>query len=156
MHKIFLSSLIWLAEGKHKSGTRRCTETDIDRLGGGISAIMASLETCVPDIVTESTMALIEGCVEVAFVPENLSQNCNSCSVRFLENHELELKSCLLKCSGIARQSNFCLKCKETVETLWDETCLPRETKNSEDPANSCLNLSLKIAGVVPLILSLL
>jgi hypothetical protein len=32
-----------------------------------------------------------------------------------------------MKCSGISRESNLCLKCKDTVMNLWDNACQPRE-----------------------------
>jgi hypothetical protein len=127
MHKIFLFSLVVLSTARRNSGNRRCSQADIEQLGGGSSAIMASLDTCLPEMITESSMDLIEGCVEVAFISENISQNCKTCSLSFLENQELELKSCLMKCSGISRESNLCLKCKDTVMNLWDNACQPRE-----------------------------
>jgi hypothetical protein len=155
MHKIFLSSYFLFASARRNTSSRRCTESDIDQLGGGSAAIISSLETCVPDIITESTMNLIEGCVEVAFVPENLSQNCKACSLKFLENQELELKSCLMKCSGPSRQSHLCLKCKETVENLWDHACLPREQTQLDESTHSGTIYSYSIPLLFPIISNL-
>jgi hypothetical protein len=125
MQKIFLSSVFLSGVHSRRKSTTRCGTDDIHYLGGGGMGVVNSLTSCIPDAVSEANLEQIESCVEMSFIPVSLSEDCNRCSIAYLESHELELKSCLMKCSGPARSSNMCQKCKDTIGTSWDEACLP-------------------------------
>ena len=126
MQKIFVSSVLVSTAFSRRRSTTRCDAEDMGHLGGGGAGVVRSLDSCIPEIVSESHLDQIEACVEISFIPLSLSDACKRCSTTYLENHELELKSCLIKCSGPARSSNTCLKCKDIIQVSWDDTCSPR------------------------------
>jgi len=144
MQKILVSSVLVLSVYSRRRSSTRCYEDDLGHVGGGGAGVVRSLESCLPEIVSESNLDQIEACIEISFVPVSLSDNCRRCSTTYLENHELELKSCLMKCSGPARTSNMCQKCKDIIDVSWDDACSPRapsEQAQSERSASSSLGL---------------
>ena len=130
MQKFLFSSFIVTGGFSRRRSTTRCSTEDLQLLGGGGAGIVRSLESCIPQIVSESNLNQIEACVEMSFIPVSLSQDCNRCSTTYLESHELELKSCLMKCSGPARGSNTCRKCRDIIEVSWDDACVPTESSD--------------------------
>lgn len=152
MQKIFVSSVFLAGVFSRRKSTTRCGTDDIHFLGGGGMGVVTSLTSCIPDVVSESNLEQIESCVEMSFIPVSLSKDCNRCSIAYLENHELELKSCLMKCSGSAQGSNMCQKCKDTIETSWDEACLPRSEADqvqSHDSTNHKMKYTYLVLTIV-------
>lgn len=142
MQKILFSSFLVSSVSRRRSSTR-CDAEDFQLLGGGGSGVVNNLESCIPEVVSESNLDQIEACVEMSFIPVSLSQDCNRCSITYLENHELELKSCLMKCSGPARSSNTCQKCKDVIQMSWDDTCSPRSASEEFQAEKSIHTSSL-------------
>ena len=126
MQKFFFSSFWLTVVVSRRQSSSKCDNDDIARLGGGGAGVVSSLSSCIPEVVSEMNFEQIEACVEMSFIPEFLSRDCNRCSVEYLHDNELELKSCLMKCSGIARGTHKCQKCTEGIAKTWDEACLPR------------------------------
>ena len=153
MQKKFVSSVFIATAYSRRKSTTRCGPDDIKFLGGGGVGVVNSLTSCIPEVVSESNLDQIESCVEMSFIPVSLSNDCNRCSIAYLENHELELKSCLMKCSGSARGSNMCQKCKDTIEVSWDESCLPKSeadqilSQRSTHLTNCQMNYTYLVVG---------
>ena len=127
MRGIILAILATLVcEVYNSKGRRsgRCMQSDLDQLGGEASTIIANLERCLPDVIHEANMDVVEGCLLIVFEPDNISDGCKRCSNSFLKQHDLELRQCLFKCNG-AHDSHQCAKCKELVASKWDAMCQP-------------------------------
>ena len=115
-----LPLLMTVAAAKRSSA--RCKEADITQLGGTGAVIMNNLSRCLPDVISEANMAVVEGCLLLTFSPENLSDGCKRCANEFFRTAELELKQCLIRCTGLGG-SNTCSKCKDSIADSWDTTC---------------------------------
>ena len=139
-------------EARRRAGSSRgCNDYDIAQLGGSADAMFTNLEKCLPETISESDMELIEGCVIITFTPDNLSDDCKKCSNKYLESRELDLKSCMMKCGGVGRQSNLCLKCKDSIGTDWTASCFSRPEKASQSNVDED-DLSVKSFTTLPFI----
>ena len=125
------------ASARRRAAANRCSDDDVAQLGGSGTAIVATLESCLPDTITESNMDIVEACTILVFTPENITERCQKCALSFLEESELNLKLCVVKCSGSSKTSNPCLKCKADVSSSWEAGCFPsldpKQRADSED-----------------------
>jgi hypothetical protein len=108
-----------------------CNEMDMSLLGGSGQAIVHTLGACMPETISESSMAQVEECIQSSFMVDEVSGSCKECFRRFSLKNELELKSCAFKCNGPSRTSHVCLKCKETIGSSWDNSCFRLSPESS-------------------------
>ena len=140
---VFLLVAHVLAGRRKSSG--RCSLADVSELGGSSSAMLSTFQECLPQFVSESNLEVMEECSIKAFAPESVSKGCKRCALQFLDDNELNLKLCFVKCQGVSSMANPCLKCKDELIAEWDSACFPSDTYQLDESKSSTVVSELSV-----------
>lgn len=125
--------IVGIVVARRRKVPEGCNTDDITQFGGSAAQMMSSFERCLPEVVNESNMDVVEGCAITTFSPDNISDRCKKCGMTFLDNNELNLKLCFVKCSGEAKSTNPCRKCKDEIQLEWDTSCFSNASGQPQD-----------------------